>query len=304
MPDSFAVFVARRAVAAVAVCVAVSALTFVMLHVLAPENFRDTRPLPVELWHYLVRVFVHADFGISRQASRPVIDMLRDSLGADISMIVGSTVIGVLAGVAGGVVCARREGLLLSRLLQVAAAVLLCAPVYVVGLLAILVFSPAVGAPLPVFLVAPNSYHPLFADPAGWLRALLVPWLVAGAPLAAMTLRMVRATLSEAMEQDYMRTALGKGLSARRVTLFHALPVAVPPALSLAGAYLPLLLGNVILVEGVFGVPGVWRYIPRGLENGDFALLQALVVVGSIFVVVASAVVDVMLAAIDPRVRA
>jgi peptide/nickel transport system permease protein len=303
MSDSFAVFVARRLVAAVAVAVAASALTFVMLHVLAPENFDDTRSLPVELWHFLVGVFLHFDFGDSRQPPfRPVIDMLGDSLGADISVVVGALVAGFLLGTIGGVICVRRGGVV-SAVLQFAATVLLCAPVYVVGLLLILVFSPAVGAPVPIFLVEPNAYHPLAQDPLGWLRALIVPWFVAGAPLAGMTLRMVRATLPEVYEQDFMRTALGKGLPARRITVRHALPVAIPPALSLAGSYIPLLLGNVVLVEGVFGIPGVWRYIPRALENGDFNLLQALVVVGAVFVVASNTVVDLTLAAIDPRVR-
>jgi peptide/nickel transport system permease protein len=191
-----------------------------------------------------------------------------------------------------------------ARLLEALAAVMLCAPVYVVGLLAILVFSPSVGAPIPVFIVKPNIYEPFSQNPLAWLRSLLVPWLVAGAPLAAMTLRMVRATLPEVLDLDFVRTAVGKGLSPRRVTVLHTLPVAIPPALSLAGAYTPMLLGNVILVEGVFGIPGVWRYIPGAISNGDFTLMQALVVVGAFFVVVANAVVDVTLAAIDPRVRA
>jgi peptide/nickel transport system permease protein len=304
MPDSFAVFVARRAVAAVIIAIVVAAITYVMIRVLAPEQVDTTQALPAALGHYLVRVFMHADFGLSRQPPfRPVIDMLGDSLGADVSMIVGSTLLGVLLGTAGGVLCVRVGGVT-SALIQGAATVLLCAPVYVVGLMAILLFAPAVHGPLPIFLVAPNSYHPLFSNPLGWLQALLVPWLVAGAPLAAMTLRMVRATLPEVMEQDFVRTAFGKGLSARRVTVRHALPVAIPPALSLAAAYVPLLLGNVILVEGVFGIPGVWRHIPRALDNGDFNLLMALVIVGSCFVVIANALIDVTLAAIDPRVRA
>lgn len=304
MRDSFAVFLARRLVAAVAVAVAASALTFVMLHVLTPESFDDTRPLPVALWHFLVGVFLHADFGSSRQPPfRPVIDMLGDALSADISVLVGALVVGFWLGAVGGVICVRRGGVV-SAVLQFVATVLLCAPVYVVGLLIILVFSPSVGAPVPIFLVEPNTYQPLLEDPLRWLRALIVPWFVAGAPLAGMTLRMVRATLPEVNDQDFMRTAVGKGLPARRITVRHALPVAVPSALSLAGSYVPLLLGNVVLVEGVFGIPGVWRYIPRALENGDFNLLQALVVIGAVFVVVSNTVVDVTLAAIDPRVRA
>jgi peptide/nickel transport system permease protein len=132
---------------------------------------------------------------------------------------------------------------------------------------------------------------------------MFVPWMIAGAPLAAMCLRMVRATLPEVMEAEFVRTAHGKGLRPQRVTMRHALPVALPPTLSLAGAYTPILLGNVVLVEAVFGIPGIYRLIPGSISNGNFPVLQGIVVLGAVFVVVANALVDMALAALDPRVR-
>src|SRR3954470_18082608 len=305
MSDSFAAFVARRAVAAVGVAVAVSALTFLTLHGLAPEFFNDTRPLPLEMVHYLERVFLHADLGVSTfRPFQPVLTMLGDAIPADLSMLVGGMVVGLLAGTAGGVMCVRWPGTLVSRALQVAAAVLLCAPVYVTGMMSILLFAPAVGPVLPIGLVTVDSYVPLTDDPVAWAHALFVPWLIVGAPLAAMCLRMVRATLPEVLDAEYIRTAHGKGLRSRRVTMRHALPVALPATLSLAGAYTPILLGNVVLVEAVFGIPGVYRLIPGAISNGNFPVLQGIVIVGSVFVVIANALVDVAVAALDPRVRA
>jgi peptide/nickel transport system permease protein len=168
----------------------------------------------------------------------------------------------------------------------------------------ILVFGKSVGAPVPLAIVAPNSYAALTDDPLRWLNALLVPWLVVGAPLAAMCLRMTRASLPEVVDADFIRTATAKGLPPSRVTLRHALPVALSPTLSLAGASMPLLVGNAILVEAVFGIPGVYRLIPGAIDNGNFPVLQGIVIVGAVFVVMANAVVDVTLAALDPRVRA
>lgn len=305
MSGSFALFALRRSVAAVGVAIAVTALTFLTLHGLAPENFNDTHPLPIEMLHYLERVFLHADLGLSSfRPFQPVLTMLGESVPADLSMLVGAMVLGVLGGIAGGVLCARRPGSLLSRLLQIAAAVLLCAPVYVTGMMAILLFAPAVGPVLPIGLVTINSYVGLTADPVGWLHAMFVPWLIAAAPLAAMCLRMTRATLPEVMEAEFVRTAHGKGLRPQRVTMRHALPVALPPTLSLAGAYTPILLGNVVLVEAVFGIPGIYRLIPGSISNGNFPVLQGIVVVGAVFVVIANALVDLALAALDPRVRA
>jgi peptide/nickel transport system permease protein len=205
--------------------------------------------------------------------------------------------------VLGGVVCVRRPRSFVSRALEVFAAVALCAPVYFVGLMVIFVFGPSVGGPIPVFLVTVNTYVGLTEDPLTWLHALLVPWIVAGLPLAAMSLRMVRGTMPEAMEQDYVRTAVAKGVGPRRIAWRHALPIALPPTVSLAGSYAPMLIANVVLVEAVFGIPGAYRLIPGAMENGNFPVLMALTIVGSVFVVFCNAAADVALAAIDPRVR-
>src|SRR3954451_15533229 len=158
MSESLAAFALRRTAGAVAVCVAVAALTFLTLHGLAPEFFDDTRPLPLEMLHYLERVFLHGDLGVSTfRPFQPVLTMLGESVPADISMLVGSLAVGLVAGSAGGVLCARRPGALGSRLLQGAAPVLLCAPVYVTGMMVILLFAPQIGPPIPIGLVTVNS---------------------------------------------------------------------------------------------------------------------------------------------------
>ena len=304
MPESFAVFVLRRAVAVVVVSVVVSALTFVTIHGLSPQSFPGARSLPVELADYLRRAFLHADLGSSwGRSQRPVLSLIGAALPADLSLVVGAVVVGAVSGVAAGTACATRPGTALSAVLQFAGTVLLCAPVYVVGMLLILAFAPSVGAPVPIGLVAPNTYVGLTHDPLSWLRALVVPWFVAGAPLAGMCLRMTRATLPEALDADFVRTASAKGLSPRRIAALHSLPVALAPTISLVGSYVPLLVGNVVLVEAVFGIPGVYRLIPNALDQGDFPLLQGIVIVGAVFVVISNAIVDIALAALDPRIR-
>jgi peptide/nickel transport system permease protein len=304
MSGSFRLFLLRRAAGVVVVSVAVAALTFVTLHGLTPESFPGSRSLPVELADYLQRAFLHADLGVSRgRPFQPVTTLIADAVPADLSVIVGALAFGLAGGIAAGAVCARRPGTLLSRALQGGATVLLCAPVYVIGMLVILIFGSSVGGPIPIGLVAPNTYVGLTHDPLTWLNALVVPWLVAGAPLAAMCLRMTRASLPEIVDADFVRTATAKGLSPLQVTTRHTLPVALSPTLSLAGAYVPLLVGNVVLVEAVFGIPGLYRLIPGAIDNGNFPVLQGIVIVGAVFVVVANAVVDVTLAALDPRIR-
>jgi ABC-type dipeptide/oligopeptide/nickel transport system permease component len=103
--------------------------------------------------------------------------------------------------------------------------------------------------------------------------------------------------------EDYVRTAIAKGLRARRVDFRHAMPPAVPTTVALAGAYAPVLVGNALLVEIVFNLPGVFRGFPDALDTNDFVLIQALIVVGALMVALANLAADLVLAGLDPRTR-
>jgi peptide/nickel transport system permease protein len=304
MSGSVPLFIARRLAAIVVVAIAVSAATFLVLHGLFPETFTDTRPLLVELGHFLVRTFVQFDLGES--ATRPhgeVADLIFRGLAADASLVIGGTAAGLGLGVAGGALAERHPRGPVARLLDVLALLALCTPVYVIGMAGIFMFSPDIGAPLPIWLWETRAYVPLTEDPLRWVQSLVVPWVVTGLPLAALCLRMTRASLRETGGADFVRTARAKGLTPLRVTMRHAVPVAMPPVVSLAGAYMPLLIGNALLVEKVFSIPGVYRLVPQAVDLGNYPILQGLVLVSAVFVVVANGLVDLALGLTDPRVR-
>ena len=304
MSGSYLTFAARRLGAAVLIAVLVSAITFVMLHVLRPEAFFDPRPLPTELADYLWSAFTQFDLGRSYQPPfRPVGELIVERLPADLSLFGGAAAFGLVAGVVGGVTCARHPRSLRAYALGAVATLALCAPVYWVGLLALLLFGAGIGRVVQLGFVDTGLYEPLTRDPLGWFRALAVPWMVVGAPLAAICLRLTAATMLEATDTDYVRTALGKGLTPRAVAYRHALPTALAPTVSFAGAYAPLLVGNALLVEQVFNIPGVFRYAPGAVSNGDFPLLQGMVIVGAVLVVIGNLLADLALAWLDPRVR-
>jgi len=301
---SFLLFTLRRLAAAVVIAALVSAITFVMLRVLRPESFPDPRPLPTQLGEFLWGLFTQFDLGTSRQPPfRPVSDLLLERLPADLSLFLGAAAFGIGAGVAGGVTVARAPHSLAARVLRLAALLALCAPVYWTGLLSILLFGSGVGRIAELGIFDTGTYQPLREDPVAWFQALLVPWIVAGLPLAAVCLRLTAASMRDAGEADFVRTALGKGLSARAVAYRHTLPTAIPPTLSLAGAYLPLLVGNALLVEQVFNIPGVFRYTTGAVSNGDFELLQGFVLIGALMVVGGNLAADLVLARLDPRAR-
>jgi peptide/nickel transport system permease protein len=301
---SLPVFILTRLASVVVVVVSVAVVTFLMLHVLRPEAWPlDPRPLHVELGDYLQRVFLHLDFGTSwDRRQTPVWQMLEKGVPADVSLLVGGLVIGSVAGMAGGAFCATHPRSPVTRVLQALAAFFLIAPVYWVGLMLILAFGAEFGVvPIPFFRT--NVYAHVWEDPGAWLQALVVPWFVLGAPLAALCLRMTRATMTEVLDEDYLRTARAKGLTSGAVARRHALPAASSPVLTLIGVNMATLLTNIVLIEHAFSIPGVFRLTTEAMSDGNFPLLQGMTIVGAVLVVVANLAVDVVHALVDPRVR-
>jgi peptide/nickel transport system permease protein len=306
----FLSFLARRVLVALTVIAGASALTFVTFRVLRPESFADDRPLPLALLAFLERAFLHLDLGRSRTpGNREVSDLVLEALPADVALLGGAIVLGTVAGVAGGAVCAVRPRSALSRTLDAVATLAICAPVYWVGLMSLFLLAPDIGS-LPVpFLGGQGTYRPLTEDPVAWLRGLLLPWLVLALPLAGMCLRMMRVSMQDALREDFTRTALAKGLRYRTVVRRHAVPAGVSPVISLAGVTMATLVANAILVERTFNIPGVLRLSTRAMgavgDGGaiDFELLQGIVITGALLVVVANLVADAMLGWLDPRLR-
>jgi peptide/nickel transport system permease protein len=274
-----------------------------LIHGLRPELFDDSRALPVQLGDYLGGVFQHLDIGRSwATGDREVAELLRQGLGADVSLMAGGLVVGLGGGLAGGVLSAMRAGRPGGRLLEALAMLALCAPVYVVGLQLLLLFGTDIGkVHLPVGI--PLEYVPFSEDPVRWFGSLLVPWIVLGLPLAGLCLRLMRSSTLQVLGTDYVRTARAKGLRDRIVLRRHVTPAAAAPAISLAGAAIPLMVTNLVLVENVFAVDGAFADLNRSVTAGDMPLILALTTLGAAFIVIANLMVDLTLVWLDPRVR-
>jgi peptide/nickel transport system permease protein len=173
----------------------------------------------------------------------------------------------------------------------------------VLGLLVILLFGQGIGTVLDLGPLMPAKYVPFSEDPMRWLGSMLAPWIIVGLPVAAYALRMTSATMRETFSEPYIRTAEMKGVQPRAILRRHALPASLPPVLSLTGVSVPGIVTNLVLVEQVFSIPGVFLNTPEAMNDGNFPLLQAMVVVGAALVALGSLLVDVALAAVDPRVR-
>jgi peptide/nickel transport system permease protein len=303
MALSFGKFVLTRVLTVVIVVIGVTALTWLAVNALRPDlRAGDDRFIFVQLGDYLQAAFLHGDFGVSRTRNREISDLIREGLPADLCLLVGALVLGVGLGVAGGAYCAAKPRTKWSRLLESAAALFMVTPVYVIGLMVLLLFGAGLG--LVGFLAhVPTAYVEFSESPARWAGALLVPWLVLGLPLAGVTLRMMRAAMSEVLDEDYLRTAYAKGLRPATVVRRHAVPSAAAPVFTLTTVTMPIVVTNLVLIEQVFSIPGVFTDMRRGIAAGDFDLLFALTAVAAGFVAVAGLIADFALHWLDPRLR-
>ena len=274
------------------------------------------------LAHAMGRAFFHFDFGVACGwvGCPRVRDMWMQGYAADVWMLFGTVAIGVGAGFAAGLWCAGRADSRRARAVERAAAVLYCTPAYVLGLGVLLLFHPTSGTlPLPYFFdAAPIRASPL-SSPWYWFRSLLVPWLVAAAPLAAMCLRLVVPLLREQQDTDHVRAAVAKGVPHKRVIRHHAGPFARATTASLVGVSAPIVVLNLIVVEQVFSVQGFFVNTltatgrrgdgyQDGLRGGtqpaiDLEMLVGITIWASVFVVVLSLAMEFALLRIDPRVR-
>ncbi len=265
----------------------------------------------------LKRTLWHRDFGeacsfASLQGSgcKVITDLFARGWQADLWMLAGAVGLGTATGMAGGLWSAAHPRALRARLLEVVAMAGLCAPPFVFGYGLLLLFEPTFGTfKAPLFFDV-HVYQVPYENPWDFFRAMLVPWIVAGAPVFAVVLRITRSTALEASDQEFMLTAIAKGLRPKTVILRHGRPVAYTPVYAWIGTSSALIVTNVLITESVFSVPGFLLHTRRALkppltpETPDIPLLQALAVWGAVLVVVLSIISDLLVMAKDPRIRA
>jgi peptide/nickel transport system permease protein len=215
-----------------------------------------------------------------------------------VSLAVGAGIIWFLTGVLFGVLSALRAGRLLDRFLTVISMIGVSTPVFFLG--AVLLFY--LGFKLGLF---PNGdYVPIQQNPIQWLYHMILPWFTLSVLFIGVYSRVLRSTILDMMSDDFVRTARAKGLSERQVLIRHVLRNSLIPIVSLWGLdFASIIGGGAILTESVFNLQGVGQYAATSIQNLDIPPVLVITMFGAFFVVLFGAIVDVIHASLDPRVR-
>ena len=315
-------FLIRRILAGIIVLWAVASLTFFLFFVAVPEevvarnlagraatpqviaqvqrNLGLDQPKLVQYGHYLGNL-LHGNLGFSYYSQQPVTTIIKQALPATLSVVVGGTLLWLIAGLGTGILSATRARSLFDRIATVGVLAGVSAPVFVVGELLI------VG----VYLQLNNhgigfiqtGYTPITQSFSGWLGCMILPWMTLAIVQAAVYTRLSRGSLLDTLGEDYIRTARSKGITERRVLYRHAVRSAMTPVVSQLGIDIGALLGGVIVVEQVFGLQGLGQQTVTAITQGDGQLVIGFVILAALFVVIANLIVDLSYAILDPRVR-
>jgi peptide/nickel transport system permease protein len=259
------------------------------------------RPIQDQYFSWVWKL-LHGDLGYSYHGSVPVRDLLASRLPVTASLAFGAAIIWLVIGVGAGVLAAVRPRAVVDRVVTFFALFFYSMPTFLLGLLLLyFLFFKLYTAGLPLF--PGGGYVNLTDDPIGWADHLILPWFTLALVTAAVYSRLTRGTMLDALGEDYIRTARSKGISEGRVIFRHALRSALTPVVTQFGIDLGSLLGGAIITENVFGLPGLGALAVQSIFDQNLPVIIGIVVVASVFIVVANIGVDFLYGFLDPRVR-
>ncbi|THA71701.1 ABC transporter permease [Streptomyces sp. A0642] len=274
------------------------------------EQLRLGDPVYVQYAHFLQSLVAGRDYstgtgvvhcqapclGLSYQSGQQVTQLILAKLPATASLAVGAFVLWMLLGVGTGLLSVWRRGRVTERILTGITLAGMATPVFVIGLLLIIICVTALQIlPFP-------DYVPFTENPEQWAWNLLLPWISLALITAAPYARMTRASMLETLAEDHVRTFRAYGVSERTIVGRHALRGALAPVIALGALDVGSMFGGAVLTESLFGIPGVGRELVEAVKQVDLPVVVGLVLVTGTFVVLANAVADILQAMADRRV--
>ena len=331
-------YIARRILQTIPVFIGITLIVFLIMHltpgdpveimmgrgsVVTTEQIEQIRhelgldqPLYVQYLSFL-RGVLRGDFGRSIIQRAPVMHLIADRLPATFELTIFSIIISLIIAIPVGIISSVKRYSFLDHIGTVSALAGVSLPSFWLGLLLIIVFSvklkilPVTGranygyglVPITNFLLIDAVITGNWGALGDVIRHLLLPAITLGSYMAALTMRVTRSSMLEVLSQDYIRTAWAKGLSHKVVILRHALRNALVPTVTVVTLNIGILLGGNMIVESVFGWPGLGRLVINAVYTRDYPLIQGSVLIYALTYVVMNFVADLLYAVLNPKVR-
>jgi len=268
------------------------------------KDFGLDKPLPVRYALMMKKLFITRDLTSYVNRGAKVIPQVTQAAPVTLSLVLGAAVIWVVASIAMGMLAGVFRGRPIDTIVMIVGLIGISMPVFWLGEVVNLLTQSRLHNTALFSWVPPLGYTPFTRSPFGWFKSLIFPWLTLSILYIGIYARVLRSAIVEAQEEDYVRTARAKGLTERRVLFRHVLRTSLIAFVSLFGLDFGALVGGgALLTEVVFGLHGVGKLTYDSLQNLDLPVILATVIYAAFFVVVANAVVDLVYAWLDPRVR-
>jgi peptide/nickel transport system permease protein len=261
------------------------------------------RPVWQQYGSFLEDLVIHQSLGRSYATRQPVTEIIKDAAPVTASIVIGGVILWMMIALPVGIFSALRPRSLLDRSAMIFVLIGISAHPVWIGLILIYFVGYKAGlAPLGGYC---DMFNPSTdcGGPVQWAHSLILPWVTFACLYAALYTRMIRATVLETMNEDYVRTARAKGSPEWQVMRSHVLRNAMLPIVTILGLDIGLLVGGAIFTETVFGLPGLGRRALLALEGFDLPTVMGITVFATLAVIVMNLIVDLLYAIIDPRIR-
>jgi peptide/nickel transport system permease protein len=311
-------YILRRLALLVPVLLGVSVLVFTLIHLIPGDaallaigyeqriseeqraavrkSYGLDQPLPAQYVKWMGHV-VRGDLGRSLRTKRPLTEELKLRLPVTAELTLLAALLGTVPAVAIGTLSALKRNSGLDYAATVTTLLGISVPNFLLATVLVLIFSYKLK------WLPPIGYESIREDPGQNLKIMIMPAISLAMPLAAVMMRYTRSSVLEALSQEHVRTARAKGLASRSVLIRHVLRNASIPIITIGGIQIATLLGGTVIIESIFSLPGIGRYIYDAIGNRDYPVVQGVtLVVATIFVLV-SLLVDILYTVMDPRLR-
>jgi peptide/nickel transport system permease protein len=318
-------FVVRRLIGMVLVLFAITVLTFLIFFATpgvdpsrqfagrnpqpstiaaVKHQFGLDRPLPIRYALMMKRLFISRDLVSYGNQALKVVPAILSAAPVTFSLVFGAAVLWVIGSIAIGLIMVTFKGSFVDPLLMILALIGISMPVFWLGEVVNLITQDRFHDTFLFSWVPPLGYTPFTQDPWQWFLHLIFPWITLSILYIGFYARVLRADLLEVQNEDFVRTARAKGLSPRGVLVRHMLRTSLITFVSLFGLDFGVLVGGgALLTEVVFGLPGVGLLTYNALRSLDLPVIMATVIYGAFFITIMSALVDIVYARLDPRIR-